>query len=72
MQVRKSSAMLALLLMVSLPVVGVSQSNGTLRGTLTIEASGTPVHSAIVTITQLKRAGAIDLYCAVLLRDRFC
>jgi iron complex outermembrane receptor protein len=40
--------------------IALAQSNATLRGTVTLEASGTPVHNVIVTITQLKRAVETD------------
>lgn len=40
----------------SFPIPGYGQSNGTLRGTVTLEASGKPVHGVIVTILKLKRS----------------
>lgn len=39
---------------VSFPIFG--QGNGTVRGTVTLESSGTPVHNVIVTITRLNRS----------------
>lgn len=38
----------------------LAQSVGTLRGTVTLETTGSPLHNAIVTITQLKRAVESD------------
>jgi iron complex outermembrane receptor protein len=40
----------------SFPVIGHGQSNGTLRGTVTIDPSGSPIHNVIVTISQLNRS----------------
>jgi iron complex outermembrane recepter protein len=37
-----------------------AQSNGTLRGTVTLETSGSPLHNVIITITQLKRSAETD------------
>jgi iron complex outermembrane receptor protein len=52
---------LAVILVLSgLPVMAQGQSNGTLRGTVTLETSGTPVHNVIVTITQLRRSVETD------------
>jgi hypothetical protein len=48
-----------LLLCANLPVA-FAQANGTLRGTIILETSNTPVHNVIVTITQLKRSVETD------------
>ena len=62
MRVRKiNPAVLALILFTSIhPVTGLAQTNGTIRGTVTLEDSGKPVHNVAVTITQLKRSVETD------------
>ena len=55
------------LLAFSAPVF--AQSNGTLRGTVTLETSGKPVHNVTVTIIQLKRAVETDDNGAYEFRD---
>ncbi|HZM85947.1 MAG TPA: TonB-dependent receptor [Blastocatellia bacterium] len=47
-------------LLSSLPVFGLAQATGTLKGTVTLETSGTPAHGATVTILQLKRSAETD------------
>jgi iron complex outermembrane receptor protein len=55
------SAFLSLaLLIAAFPVAGFGQANATLRGTVTLEASGTPTHGVVVTILQLKRSVETD------------
>lgn len=44
----------------SVSEVGLAQANGTLKGTVTLETSGKPVHNVAVTITQLKRTAETD------------
>jgi len=58
MQIRKQiNFILSLVLAItSLPILGYGQSGGTLRGTVTLEASTKPVHGVIVTILQLRRS----------------
>ena len=57
MQMRRILAgiMLWTLILTSLPICGLAQSNGTLRGTVTLETSGSPIHNVIVTISRLNR-----------------
>jgi iron complex outermembrane receptor protein len=50
------SVILMLVTVLSLPVFCFGQATGTLKGTVTLEASGKPVHGVIVTILQLKRS----------------
>src|SRR5215208_1371060 len=40
--------------------IAFAQATGTLRGTVRLETSDTPLHNVIVTITQLKRAVETD------------
>ena len=47
-------------LVCSLPATGLSQTSGTLKGTVTLDTSGKPVHNVAVTIIQLKRATETD------------
>src|SRR4030095_1363755 len=54
MKVRCSSSLLAILF--SLASLCFGQSSGTLRGVVTLEISGSPVHNVKVSILQLKRA----------------
>jgi iron complex outermembrane receptor protein len=57
----QTARILALLLVLSaIPAMTRGQSNGTLRGTVTLETSGTPIHNVIVTISQLKRSAETD------------
>jgi iron complex outermembrane receptor protein len=44
----------------SLPTFGFGQATGTLKGTVSLETSGTPAHGASVTILQLKRSTETD------------
>lgn len=44
----------------NLLVIAHGQSNGTVRGTVTLDTSGTPIHNVIVTITQLRRSVETD------------
>ena len=44
----------------SLQVTGLTQASGSLKGTVTLETSGKPVHNVAVTIIQLKRATETD------------
>src|SRR5688572_24140175 len=53
------SLILASLLCTHTPI-GLSQSNGTLRGQVTLETSGKPLHDTTVTIIQLKRSTETD------------
>ena len=55
-----SSILLLVLSICTLPVGGFAQANGTLKGTVTLETSGKPVHNVVVTIIQLKRAAETD------------
>ena len=48
------------LLLAAFPALGFGQSNATLRGTITLESSGTPAHGVIVTILKLKRSAETD------------
>jgi len=58
---RYSTAILIIIcLLASASPSTLAQSAGTLRGTVTLEDSGTPVHNVIVTITQLRRSVATD------------
>jgi iron complex outermembrane receptor protein len=50
--------LLALFSIFSFPVL--AQSNGTLRGTVTLSDSGKPIHNVLVTILQLKRTVDTD------------
>lgn len=52
------AALLAFLVLISSPVF--SQSNATLRGTVTLGESGEPVHNTLITILQLKRTMGTD------------
>lgn len=52
------AALLAFLLIFSLPALG--QSNARLRGTVTLGESGKPIHNTLVTILQLKRTVGTD------------
>jgi iron complex outermembrane receptor protein len=54
------AVVLGLFSILGLPVLGQSQSNGTLRGTITLGDSGKPIHNVLVTILQLKRTVATD------------
>ena len=47
-------------LVCGLPATGLSQTSGTLKGTVTLDTSGKPVHNVSVTIIQLKRAAETD------------
>ena len=62
MQMKKLSVnlVLSVLILTSLPICSFGQSNGTLRGTVTLETSSKPVHGVIVTILQLKRSAATN------------
>lgn len=62
MRIKKyiSGLLAGLLLLGSLSATGLAQSGGTLRGTVTLETSGKPLHSVTVTIIQLKRAVDTD------------
>src|ERR1043166_6109016 len=54
------SIILIVVFLCSVSEVGLAQANGTLKGTVTLETSGKPVHNVAVTITQLKRAAETD------------
>lgn len=62
MQIKKymSGLLTGLLLLSSFSANGFAQTGGTLRGTVTLETSGKPLHSVTVTIIQLKRAVETD------------
>src|SRR5436853_5381962 len=55
-----SSIILTFVFVLGSTSLSFGQSNGTLRGTVTLETSGKPVHNVSVTITQLKRAAETD------------
>src|SRR5438128_1123419 len=50
------SIILTLVFLCSVSELGFAQASGTLKGTVTLETSGKPVHNVSVTIVQLKRA----------------
>ncbi|HXF38347.1 MAG TPA: TonB-dependent receptor [Blastocatellia bacterium] len=54
------SGILTLLLICGVSAVSFAQANGSLKGTVTLETSGKPVHNVSVTIIQLKRAVETD------------
>lgn len=54
------SVILTFVLVFSLPTFGFGQATGTLKGTVSLETSGTPAHGASVTILQLKRSTETD------------
>ena len=54
------SVTLMMTFFICLPAAGLGQTNGTMKGTVTLETSGTPVHNVAVTIIQLKRATETD------------
>ncbi|MEK6303953.1 MAG: TonB-dependent receptor [Acidobacteriota bacterium] len=58
MQVKKSISALSLLVVLvgSLPIQSFSQTNGTLRGTITYETNGKPLHNVTLRIVQLRRS----------------
>lgn len=53
---RKLFALVVVFVLGAGVAVGLAQSNGTLRGVVTLETSGKPVHGVIVTILQLRRS----------------
>src|SRR5262245_27922280 len=57
MRIKKMSAaaILSILAVTSVPISGLSQTNGTIRGTVTLETTESPVHNVIVTISRLNR-----------------
>jgi iron complex outermembrane recepter protein len=55
-----STALVLTILFCGFPVASLGQTNGTLRGVVTLETSGKPVHSVAVTIIQLKRTAETD------------
>lgn len=58
---RHSAAILSIIcLLGGVPLAALAQANGTLRGTVTLEDSGAPVHNVIISITQLRRSVATD------------
>jgi iron complex outermembrane recepter protein len=60
MKIRKCLFALSFCLLLSLYVSGLAQSNGTLRGTVTIGGAEKPAHNVRVTITQLRRSVETD------------
>src|ERR1044072_2369791 len=62
MRIRKPiSVILALLLSLSsISSITFAQSSATLRGTVTLETSGKPLHNVTVTIIQLKSSAETD------------
>jgi iron complex outermembrane receptor protein len=54
------SALLAVSAILIAPVSSFAQATGTIRGTVTLETSGTPVHNVIVTIPQLRLSMSTD------------
>jgi iron complex outermembrane receptor protein len=54
----KACYLAIVLILNSVQVIG--QTGGTLRGTVILETSGTPVHNVIITITQLRRSAETD------------
>lgn len=55
-----SGILIGVLLLCGNLSVAFAQSSGTLRGTVTLEGSGTPIHNVIITITQLKQSVETD------------
>jgi iron complex outermembrane receptor protein len=55
-----SSVILMVIFVLGMPKPGFGQASGTLKGTVTLETSGTPAHGATVTILQLKRSTETD------------
>src|SRR5262245_61127938 len=51
-----SGILMQILFICSLPVAGLGQATGIIKGIATLETSGKPVHGVIVTILQLKRS----------------
>ncbi len=60
MKIRKCLFALSFCLLLSLSASGLAQSNGTLRGTVTIGGAEKPAHNVRVTITQLRRSVETD------------
>src|SRR5262245_41087091 len=58
MRLREFSTALIVSIMFCVP--GLGQANGRIRGVVTLETSGNPVHSVAVTIIQLKRTAETD------------
>jgi iron complex outermembrane receptor protein len=42
------------------PAIGFAQATGTLRGTVTLETTGKPIHNVIITISRLNRSTETD------------
>lgn len=61
MRARKlATRSLLILLLIGLPSSVLGQSNGVVRGTITGQDKGTPLHNVIVTIVELKRSVETD------------
>jgi iron complex outermembrane recepter protein len=60
MKIRKCLFALSFCLLLSLSASGLAQSNGTLRGTVTIGGAEKPAHNVRVTIIQLRRSVETD------------
>jgi hypothetical protein len=60
MKIRKCLFAMSFCLLLSLYVSGLAQSNGTLRGTVTIGGAEKPAYNVRVTITQLRRSVETD------------
>ena len=60
MKIRKCLFALSFCLLLGLSASGLAQSNGTLRGTVTIGGAEKPAHNVRVTITQLRRSVDTD------------